>query len=565
VHEERKLSYGELNASANRLAHYLRALGVKPDARVGICVERGLEMVVGLLAVLKAGGAYVPLDPAYPAERLTYMLEDSAPVAILTDGRVPAAVQEELRSAVGEALPVIDLEAAAHSWAGQPATNLERAGLSSEHLAYVIYTSGSTGKPKGVAIEHRNAVNFLYWARDSFSAEQLSHTLFSTSLNFDLAMYECFAPLAVGATTHIVRSALDLAQTAHPVTLINTVPSAISALLDAGGIPPTVRTVNLAGEPLKRALTERLFAQTRVDTVCNLYGPSETTTYSTWVAMRREEGFVPHIGRPIANTRIYLLDAHGQPVPVGVVGELYIGGDGVARGYLNRKELTAERFLPDPFAAEPNARMYKTGDLARYLPDGNIEFLGRNDFQVKIRGFRIELGEIEAALDRHPAVEQSVVLAREDSPGEKRLVAYVVGQGEAPAATELKEHLASRLPHYMVPSAFVVLEQLPLTPNGKVDRKALPAPDAVGSSARGYEAPVGEVEASLAAIWAEVLKLERVGRHDNFFELGGHSLLAVTLIERMRRIGLNADVQALFTTPTLAEFAAATEDIEVVL
>jgi acyl-coenzyme A synthetase/AMP-(fatty) acid ligase/aryl carrier-like protein len=324
-----------------------------------------------------------------------------------------------------------------------------------------------------------------------------------------------------------------------------------------------VRTVNLAGEPLKRALVERLFAQTQVETVCNLYGPSETTTYSTWVAMRREEGFVPHIGRPIANTRVYLLDGNGQPVPQGVVGELYIGGDGVARGYLNREELTAERFLPDPFAGEPSARMYRTGDLARYLPDGNIEFLGRNDFQVKIRGYRIELGEIESALTRHPAVREAVVLAREDSPGEKRLVAYVVGKAEAPAAAELKDRLNRTLPPYMVPAAFVMLEQLPLTPNGKVDRKALPAPEYAGSEV--YVAPRTTTEELLAGIWAEVLKVERVGVHDNFFELGGHSLLAVTLIERMRRAGVHADVRALFTTSTLAEFAAATEDVEVVL
>jgi acyl-CoA synthetase (AMP-forming)/AMP-acid ligase II/acyl carrier protein len=340
------------------------------------------------------------------------------------------------------------------------------------------------------------------------------------------------------------------------------VPSAIGALLDAAGVPQTVRTVNLAGEPLKRALTERLFAQTQVDTVCNLYGPSETTTYSTWVAMRRAEGFVPHVGRPIANTRIYLLNARGQPVPVGVVGELYIGGDGVARGYLNREELTAERFLRDPFAAEPDARMYRTGDLARYLPDGNIEFLGRNDFQVKIRGYRIELGEVEAALGRHPAVREVVMLAREDAPGDKRLVAYVVAKGEAPSTAELKDYLASRLPQYMVPSAFVVLEQLPLTPNGKVDRKALPAPERTGLEAE-YIAPRNATEEKLAQIWAEVLKVERVGIHDNFFELGGHSLLATQVVSRInQKFKFNIPLRVIFEESTLGGIASYIEMLD---
>ena len=560
VHEQRQLTYGELNARANRLAHYLRTLGVKPDARVAICVERGLDMVVGLLAVLKAGGAYVPLDPGYPAERLIYMLQDSAPVAMLTDGRVPAPVQAELRAALAgraDAPVVIDFQADASAWAMQAESNPERTqvGLSAAHLAYVIYTSGSTGRPKGVAIEHRNAVNFLYWAQSSFTAEQLARTLFSTSLNFDLAMYECFAPLTVGASIQIVRNALDLVQTRHPVTLINTVPSAIQALLEAGGIPDTVRTVNLAGEPLKRALVERLFAQTDVDTVCNLYGPSETTTYSTWMAMRREQGFAPHIGRPLANTRIYLLDVHGQPVPVGVAGEMYIGGAGVARGYLNQPELTAERFVADPFANEPNARMYRTGDLARYLPDGNIEFVGRNDFQVKIRGYRIELGEVESGIARHPAIREVVVLAREDVVGDKRLVAYVVAASPAAdLAEQLRAHLRARLPEYMVPSAFVMVDALPLTPNGKIDRSALPAPE---YAAVEHVAPRTVTEEILAGIWAEVLKLERVGVHDDFFELGGHSLLAVSVIERMRRAGLHAEVLALFMTPTIAALAAA--------
>ncbi|HEX3398966.1 MAG TPA: amino acid adenylation domain-containing protein, partial [Acetobacteraceae bacterium] len=554
---DQQLRYGQLNACANRLAHHLRSLGVGPDSRVALCVERSLEMVVGLLAVLKAGGAYVPLDPAYPAERLAYMLDDSAPVALLTD----TGSKTVLTGCTG-GLPVIDLAADAQLWADQPGINPDRtsAGLAPGHLAYVIYTSGSTGRPKGVAIEHGNATNFIWWAQTTFSGEALGRTLFSTSLNFDLATYECFVPLAVGATVRIVENALDLLGTPTDVTLINTVPSALDRLVDAGCVPPTVRVVNVAGEPLKRSLVERLFATTGVGEVHNLYGPSETTTYSTWVAMKRGEPFAAHIGRPISNTKVYILDAHGAPVPVGVTGELYIGGCGVARGYLNRPDLTAERFLADPFAGAPDGRMYRTGDLGRWLPDGTIEFLGRNDFQVKIRGFRIELGEIEARLAEHAQVREAVVVACEDSPGDKRLVAYYVGAGDGEDGTgaeTLRAHMAAVLPDYMVPSAYVRLEALPLTPNGKLDRKALPAPEGAAYARRGYEPPVGATEETLAQIWAGLLELERVGRHDNFFELGGHSLLAVMLIERMRQRGLQVDVRAVFAAPTLAGLAVA--------
>ncbi|WP_236712362.1 non-ribosomal peptide synthetase, partial [Pseudomonas sp. Root401] len=303
--------------------------------------------------------------------------------------------------------------------------------------------------------------------------------------------------------------------------------------------------VNVAGEALKRSLVETLFEQTQVKRLCNLYGPSETTTYSSWVSMAREDGFAAHIGKPVANTQFYLLDEYKQPVPLGVPGEIYIGGAGVARGYLNRDDLTAERFLKDPFSAASNARMYKTGDLGRYLPDGNIEYLGRNDDQVKIRGFRIELGEIEAKLAQHDALNETVVLAREDVPGDKRLVAYFTqhSPGEAVEIETLRAHLQALLPAYMVPVAYVHLEALPLTPNGKLDRKALPAPDLDALVTRGYEAPQGETETTLAQLWQDLLKVERVGRHDHFFELGGHSLLAVSLIERMRQAGLSADVR----------------------
>ncbi|MGH8082210.1 MAG: non-ribosomal peptide synthetase, partial [Lysobacter sp.] len=547
VHAGQSLSYAELNRRANRLAHHLIGLGLRPDDRIGLCVERGAAMVVAVLAALKAGGAYVPLDPNYPSERLAQMLEDSAPVAVLgsaqTRGSLPSALNAQW----------IDLhDDAAWSQGAEHDPDPAALGLTSNHLAYLIYTSGSTGTPKGVMIEHRNAVNFLTWAAAEFGATGLQRTLFATSLNFDLSVYECFAPLSVGGCIEIVDDALAL-RPDTPVGLVNSVPSAMQAWLDTQALGADVHTVNVAGEPLKRELAERLFAQTPVQTLCNLYGPSETTTYSTWVAMDRADGFVPHIGRPIANTQVYLLDAQQRPVPLGAIGELYIGGAGVARGYLNRPELTAERFTANPFAA--GERMYRTGDLGRWRADGNLDYLGRNDFQVKLRGFRIELGEIESQLLAYAAVREAVVVLREDAPGDKRLVAYVVIEGELDQDA-LRKHLATRLPDYMLPSAYVNLERLPRTANGKLDRKALPAPRSDAYASQDYEAPQGEVETALARIWAELLGRDRIGRHDHFFGLGGHSLLAVTLVARMRRAGLHVDVRAVFVAPTLQALAA---------
>ncbi len=550
AHGEQRLTYRELNEQANRLAYALIKQGVQPDSRVGICVERGAAMVVGLLAVLKAGGGYVPLDPAYPAERITYMLQDSAPAAVLAQ----TATQGLLADV---SVPVINLDLS--NWQDQSVQNPQVPGLTSAHLAYLIYTSGSTGLPKGVMIEHRNTVNFLTWAHSAFDAAALEKTLFSTSLNFDLAVYECFAPLTSGGSIEVVKNVLELQHGEHNIGLINTVPSALKALLDVDGLPESVHTVNVAGEALKRSLVESLFEKTGVQRLCNLYGPSETTTYSSWVAMEREQGFAAHIGKPVGNTQFYLLDEQQQPVPLGVAGEIYIGGAGVARGYLNREDLTAERFLQDPFSQQSTARMYRTGDLGRYLPDGNIEYLGRNDDQVKIRGFRIELGEIDARLAKHPAVHEAVVTAREDVPGDKRLVAYyTLAAGHTSVDIDsLRAHLQEKLPEYMVPAVYIVLEKLPLTPNGKLDRKALPAPDSEALSSRGYEAPQGETETQIATIWQDLLGVARIGRHDNFFELGGHSLLAVSLIGRMRHVGLSADVKALFSQPTLAALARA--------
>ncbi len=547
VQGEVSLTYGELNARANQLAHYLCGLGVRPDDRVAICMRRSIEMVVAMLAVLKAGGAYAPLDPVYPVERLTYMLEDSAPIAVL-------AQTSTLNLLLAASMPIVNLD----EWRGQDqaVSNLSIDGLTSAHLAYVIYTSGSTGRPKGVIIEHRNTVNLLIWAERFYGPSVLARTLFSSSLNFDMAVYECFTPLICGGATEVVDNLLALQAGGDDLTLINTVPSALKAVLDSSGLGQGVQTVNVGGETLKRQLVEDLFAKTQVQRLCNMYGPSETTTYSSWLPIERNEDFVVTIGRPVANTQFYFLDKYQQPVPMGVTGEIYIGGAGVARGYLNRDDLTAERFLPDPFSDDPTARMYRSGDLGRWRPDGTIEFAGRNDHQVKIRGFRIELGEIETRLSAHPDVRECAVIALEDATGgDKRLVAYWVG-AEYVDAEVLRSWLSAALPDYMVPAAYVQLDCLPLNPNGKLDRKALPAPDSAAYAARAYEAPQGAIEHTIAAIWSDLLELDTIGRHDNFFALGGHSLLAVQVVSRLKQAGVEISMGDLFSHPDVISLAA---------
>ncbi|MFL5383082.1 MAG: non-ribosomal peptide synthase/polyketide synthase, partial [Longimicrobiaceae bacterium] len=556
VFEGGELTCAELNARANRLAHHLRALGVGPDARVAICVERGPAMVIGLLAILKAGGAYVPLDPGYPAERLRYMLHDSAPAAVLTQGSLEGV--EALFAGVD--VPVIDLEGT--EWAGCPATDPGRAGLTPGHLAYVIYTSGSTGTPKGVGVEHRSLANHTAWQAGAFGIGPDDTVLQRTSISFDASVWELWTPLATGARLHLLPpaaakdpAAIGRAVEEGGVTVAQFVPTLLQAVLaslpEGGSLP--CRLLFCGGEPLSAALVAEARAAGAGEVV-NLYGPTEATIDSTWHRCGADER-APSIGRPVANARVYLLDARGEPVPVGVAGELYVGGAGVARGYLGRPELTAERFVADPFSADPGARMYRTGDRARWLADGTLEFLGRTDFQVKIRGFRVEPGEIEARLAEHPQVREAVVRVREDAPGEKRLVAYVVG-ADSVTADALRAHLSERLPEHMVPAAYVRLDALPLTPNGKLDRKALPPPEADAYAAREYEPPAGETEAVLAEIWAEVLRVDGVGRRDNFFDLGGHSLLAVQVISRVRQV-LEVEVALgeVFTRPVLADFA----------
>jgi amino acid adenylation domain-containing protein len=552
---DERLGYGELNARANRLAHHLGSLGVGPDVRVALCVESGPDMVAAVLAVLKAGGAYVPLDPAYPVDRLEYMLADSAPAVVLTQRAVAERLADVFAGA-GGGVPVLELDAAAPAWASARETNPARGGLVPGHPAYVIYTSGSTGRPKGVLVPHRGLCNVAAAQQRAFGVGPDDRVLQFASISFDAAAFELVMALASGAALCVApRDALLPGPgllallRRHAVTTVTLPPSALAAL------PveelPALRTITVAGEALPAELVERWGARHRL---WNLYGPTEATIWST-AAECADPARKPDIGGPIANVRAYVLDAALQPLPVGVPGELYIGGAGVARGYLGRPGLTAERFVADPFGDEPGARLYRTGDLGRWRPDGTIEFLGRNDFQVKIRGFRVELGEIEARLREHPAVREAAVVAREESAGDQRLVAYWAGEAGA-GAEALRAHLGERLPEYMVPAAYVHLDALPLTPNGKVDRKALPSPEGEAFARHGYEAPVGEVEQALAEVWSEVLGVERVGRRDDFFELGGHSLLVVLAVSRIQQVlELEVEPGKVFESPVLKDLA----------
>ncbi|WP_213781845.1 amino acid adenylation domain-containing protein, partial [Caballeronia sp. dw_276] len=510
---DERLSYGELDARANRLAHHLRTLGVGPDVLVGICVERSIAMIVGLLGILKAGGAYVPLDPAYPRERLALMLEDAAPALVLS--------QPDLAGRIGTQVPLVllddDQSAAWQAYPVTPPAPLAQAG----HLAYVIYTSGSTGKPKGVAIEHRALASLAGFQAGGLLRHGCRNLLQFASISFDMSVEEIYPALIAGLTLTLCPEPLRLPGAAFSefvaregIDALN-LPTAfwhewVASFGGAHGValPASLKWVSTGGEKADasryRAWTK--WAGTRGVEWSNAYGPSESTVNAAVLSLASSaltthgEG-VP-IGRPIANTEIYLLDRRGHPVPVGVVGELYIGGMGLARGYLNRPELSAERFVPNPFGAR-GSRLYRTGDLARHLPDGNLDYVGRADQQIKIRGFRIEPGEIEAALVAHEGVREAVVLAREEVAGDARLVAYLVA-GEALDASALRAHLRKTLPDYMVPSHFVRLDSLPLTPNGKLDRRALPAPEA-NRGETGYVAPRTATERALARIWADVL------------------------------------------------------------
>ncbi|HET7232814.1 MAG TPA: amino acid adenylation domain-containing protein, partial [Longimicrobium sp.] len=540
-----RLAYAQLERRANQLANALRRRGVGPEVRVGICLPRTPELVAAMLGVLGAGGAYVPLDPAYPRERLRWMAEDAAVTLVITDSALAGRLPE------GAATLLLDRERDAIA---AESADAPESGAAPENLSHVIFTSGSTGRPKGVMIRHSSVVVLLHWLRENVTDQERASVLFSTSINFDVSVAEVFGTLAWGGKLVLVENALELATLGEEVVYASMVPSAAAELLKSGGIPASVKTLNLGGEALPNALAQGLYALETVEKVGNLYGPTEDTTYSTYQLVPRGAEQV-RVGTPVANTQAYVLDAYLQPVPIGAVGELYLAGDGLSRGYANRPAMTAERFGPCPFGP-PGSRMYRVMDRVRRRADGVLEYLGRTDFQVKVRGYRIELGEIEARLAEHPGVRAPVALVREDVPGDRRLAAYYLG--DRPVAVEaLKAHLSDRLPEYMVPAAYVWMEAYPLTPNGKVDRKALPAPEGDAYAAQEYAAPVGEAEAALAGIWAEVLGVERVGRHDNFFELGGHSLLAVQVISRMRQVlGVEAPLAHLFSHPTVESLSA---------
>jgi len=553
IFEDAQLTYRQLNQLANQLAHHLQQLGVGPEVLVGLCIERSLEMVVGILGILKAGGAYVPLDPAHPQDRLVFMLQDAQVSVLLTQqGLAERLLQHTVN--------VFYLDTGWEGIAQECDQNLT-SRATSENLAYVIYTSGSTGRPKGVAIAHRSTVAFIHWALGVFTPEELAGVLASTSICFDLSVFELFVPLCGGGTVILAENVLHLPHlaTSKQVTLINTVPSAMAELMCSGSLPASVRTVNLAGEPLHNTLVQQLYQQDTVRRVFNLYGPTEVTTYSIYTLVEKEER-EPSIGRPIANSQVYILDSHLQPIPIGVVGELYLGGDGLARGYLDRPGLTAERFIPNPFSRRPSARLYKSGDLARYQLSGNIEFLGRIDHQVKIRGVRIELGEIEMTLIQHPEVSETVVVAWEDTLGDKRLVAYVMPvQGRRPAIEDLRSFLKEKLPESMVPSSFVLLDTLPLTPNGKIDRRVLPAPQSAKRTEEETSvAPTLPAHYQLIKIWEELLDARPIGIRDNFFYLGGHSFLAARLSARIEQVfGKKIPLTILFARPTIEQLAVA--------
>jgi amino acid adenylation domain-containing protein len=538
VFEDQQLTYHELNQKANQLAHYLQSLGVGPDVLVGICCDRSLSMVIGVLGILKAGGAYVPLDPAYPRERIAFMVEDTQAAVLLTQHHLKAHLPPSQAKVI---CLDTDWQAIQAANAGDQPPN---SGVTPHHLAYIIYTSGSTGKPKGVQIQHRNAVNLLTSVQQQPGLTAEDTLLSVTTLSFDIAVSEVFLPLIVGAklvlvSREVASDGMQLLQVMNQVgvTFMQPTPATWRMLLAIGWQGnPHLKMVS-TGEPLPRDLADQLIPKGKE--LWNLYGPTETTIWSAGYRVEADHKPIT-IGYPIANTQLYILDQRLQPVPVGVPGELHIGGAGLARGYLNRPDLTAEKFILNPFSEEPNSRLYKTGDLARWLPSGEVECLGRIDHQVKVRGYRIELGEIEAALLQHDAVKEAVVVARSDSPAEKVLVAYFVpatgtGETQRQLIPELRQRLKSQMPSFMVPSAFVALEVMPLTPNGKVDRKALPKPGAARPELmEQYIAPRTALEQKMADIWAQTLNLEKVGIHDNFFDLGGTSILGLQLVARIQ-------------------------------
>jgi amino acid adenylation domain-containing protein len=562
VFEDKQLTYRELNQRANQLAHYLRTLGVEPEVLVGICVERSLEMVVSLLSILKAGGAYLPLDPALPKESLAFRLIDAQVPILLTQKGLLKREEAQVQT-------VLYLDADWELIAQESSAN-PNSEVIPENLAYVLYTSGSTGQPKGVAIEQRQILNYLHAILDKLQLPTGASFANVSTFAADLGNTAIFPALCTGGCLHIVSQELSTDPKAlaeyfqrHPIDCLKITPTHLASLLASNASDSILprQCLVLGGEAASWDLIEKIRQYAPNCRILNHYGPTETTVgVLTYPVSNKQASYnsktVP-IGHPIANTQVYILDRHLQPVPIGVPGELHIGGASLARGYLNRPDLTAEKFISNPFNDRTGTRLYKTGDKARYLPDGNIEFLGRLDNQVKIRGFRIELGEIEAVLTTHPEVREAVVIDREDTPGNKRLVAYIVAQEQSEILNQLRDFLKQKLPDYMVPSVFVFLDALPLTPNGKVDRRALPAPDSSPSDSRGFVPPRDTVEQQLQRIWSEVLQLSTIGVHDNFFELGGHSLLAVRLMAMIQQhFGKNLPLATLLASPTIEQLAS---------
>ncbi|MCZ8026424.1 MAG: amino acid adenylation domain-containing protein, partial [Microcystis sp. LE19-10.1B] len=598
TYENESLTYRELNNRANQLAHYLRKLGVKADTLVGISLERSLEMMVGLLGILKAGGAYVPLDPDYPQERLSFMLEDSQVKVLVTQAKLVKSIPEHQAQLI-----CLDTE-----WEkiAQNITSNPESVAKPENLIYIIYTSGSTGKPKGVLVNHSNVVR-LFAATDAwynFNSQDV-WSLFH-SYAFDFSVWEMWGALLYGGRLVVVPYLVTRSPEAfyqllyqEKVTILNQTPTAFRQLIQAeeslkGSFPLSrgdrssttdndlsLRLVIFGGEALEINSLQPWFQRhgDQCPQLVNMYGITETTVHVTYrpLSMNDLDSTASVIGRPIPDLQVYLLDQHLQLVPVGVPGEMYVGGAGVTKGYLNRPELTTERFIPSPFEKdevipptplnkggnEPS-KLYKTGDLARYLPDGNIEYLGRIDNQVKIRGFRIELGEIEALLASHPQIWETVVIVRDDATGDKRLVAYIVPQSEKTITiNEIRQFLKAQLPGYMIPNAFVILDALPLTANGKIDSRALPPPESSSEPSDKYVAPRTPIEDILVTVWSEVLKVEKVGINDNFFELGGHSLLATKLVAQIRdRLKVELPLRQLFNSATLAELAQGIEQLK---
>ena len=556
VFDEKEITYAQLNIRANRLARRLEKLGVGPDTLVAVCLERSFDLIIALLAILKAGGAYLPIDPALPRERQALMLDDAQPLVLISEQEL----QPELPPVRGT-LFIIDQERASldgESGADQPGR------ITGKNLAYVIYTSGSTGVPKGVEIPHEALVNFLASMKERPGLNAQDVLVAVTTFSFDIAGLEIFLPLVTGAKL-IFLSRDDAADgfrvlhhlTAHQATVLQATPSTWRMLLDAKWPGNPQLKMLCGGEALPRDLATQLLA--KGGELWNMYGPTETTIWSSAARITSEDPSIS-IGQPIANTQLYILDPHLQPVPLGVTGELHIGGLGLARGYRNRAELTAEKFVPDPYSGVPGARLYKTGDVARLRAKGQIELLGRLDHQVKIRGFRIELGEIEARIGEHPMVKEVVVTAREDMPGRKQLVAYLVLRVASPdgmAPADIRAFLEPKLPDYMIPAFFEVLDALPRTPNGKINRKALPAPRTqVAIPNRPYVAPRNATEEKLTQIWAEVLGRDKVGIEDNIFEIGGDSLLIFRIAARATEAGLPVSIRQFFLHRTIAEMLA---------